>query len=141
MCDRGFVSALVVGGLLAACGGGGGGGGGNPTDPPPPGGGTVVTVELDEFTFQPRSVTVEPGQRVRWVLRGSDTTHTVTALDGSFDSGFAFNTPGATFERAFTEADRGTTFNYNCASHADCCDMKGSVRVGSNAPPPNPGYE
>jgi plastocyanin len=137
MCDRGLVSALVVGGLLAACGGGGGG---YPTAPNPPGGGAVVTVELEDFVYQPRSVTVEPGQTVRWILRGNDTTHTVTAIDGSFDSGFAFTAPGATFQRAFTEADRGKTFNYDCSSHTDCCDMKGSVRVGADAPPPSPGY-
>lgn len=134
--------AVVAGGLLAACsGGGGGGGGGNPTEPNPPGQPSAVTVELDEFSYSPRSVTIEPGQTVRWVMRGSDPTHTVTATDGAFDSGFVFDAPGASFQRTFSEADRGETFNYSCATHSDCCDMKGSIRVGANAPPPNPGYE
>jgi plastocyanin len=139
MSCRALVIVLTAGAILAACGGGGGGGGG-PTDPNPPGTPAVVTVQLDEFAYDPRSVTIDPGQTVRWVLGGSDPTHTVTEIDGAFDSGFAFDTPGAAFQRTFTEADRNKTFNYACATHSDCCDMKGSIRVGDTAPPPNPGY-
>ncbi|HUP42909.1 MAG TPA: metal-binding protein, partial [Thermoanaerobaculia bacterium] len=75
--------ALAAGGVLVACGGGGGGGG-TPTDPNPPSNPSVVTVELNEFAYEPRSVTIQPGQTVRWVMRGSDPTHTVTAIDGAF---------------------------------------------------------
>ena len=143
MSRRVVLFTLAAGALLVACsgGGGGGGGGGTPTDPPPPAPPQTVTIELDEFTYSPRSVTVEPGQTVRWVMRGADPTHTVTALDGAFDSGFAFDAAGDAFQHTFTEADRGKTYNYSCATHSDCCDMKGSVRVGQSAPPPNPGYE
>lgn len=131
--------AFGAGTLLAGCGGGGGGGG-SPTDPNPPSNPSVVTVELTEFAYEPRSVTIQPGQMVRWVMRGSDPTHTVSAIDGAFDSGFVFTAAGTTFERTFGEGDQNRTFNYSCATHSDCCDMKGSVRVGENAPPPNPGY-
>lgn len=137
------IQLLAIAAFLVACGGGGGGGGGSdgPTaPPPPPPGGSVVTVEVDEFSFEPRTVTIEPGQTVRWVFRGQDTTHTVTARDGAFDSGFVFQSQGDAFERTFGAADDGRTFEYSCVSHADCCDMKGSVRVGSDAPAPDPGY-
>lgn len=139
-----LVSALAVCAVLAACGGGGGGGGGGtptqPNPPNPPADPNVVTVNLSEFAFSPRQVTVDPGQTVRWVLQGTDPTHTVTALDGRFNSGAAFRSTGDTFEQTFTAADNDQTFEYRCAAHADCCDMKGSVRVGANAPQPDPGY-
>ncbi len=126
---------LAAGSVLAAtCGGGGGGG---PTAPGPVA--QTVTVELHDNSYAPRSVTIEPGDTVVWVLRGNDRTHTVTAVNGAFDSGATFTQPGATFRRTFTQA--GQTFDVRCASHAVCCNMRGSVRVGSGAPPPSPGYE
>lgn len=134
-----LVCALAACAILAACGGGGGGGGGDtPTQPPPPAG--TVTVDLTEFAFSPRRVTIEPGQTVRWVLRGSDPTHTATALGGKFDSGTAFRSTGDSFQHTFTAADNNQTFEYRCASHADCCDMKGAIRVGEDAPAPDPEY-
>ena len=138
-----LVSALAVCAVLAACGGGGGGGGGTPTQPNPPNppaDPNVVTVNLTEFDFNPRRVTVEPGQTVRWVLQGSDPTHTVTARDGKFNSGNSLRNPGDSFEHTFTAADNDQTFEYSCATHSDCCDMKGSVLVGSGAPAPDPEY-
>ena len=47
----------------------------------------------------------------------------------------------AAFERTFGSEDDGRTFEYACTTHSDCCDMKGSIRVGVSAPPPAPGYE
>lgn len=129
---------LLSAGLLLACGGGSDGGGESPTAPAPPGGGSVVTIEVREHVFDPRSVTIQPGQTVRWVFRGQDPTHTATARDGAFDSGFVFRNQGDTFERRFD--GNGQTFEYFCRSHRDCCEMKGSIRVGSNAPAPDPGY-
>lgn len=134
--SRVLAAAALAAPVVIACGGGGGGS--SPTEPPPAGPKTV-TVQVTENTYQPRSVTIEPGDTVRWVMAGSDPTHTVTALDGAFDSGTTFTSPGATFERRFDQ--NNATFNYSCQAHADCCDMKGSVRVGSNAPRPSPGYE
>ena len=125
--------------LALACGGGGGGGG--PTAPPAPNPQPqAVTVELSEHSFSPKQITIQPGETVAWVMRGSDPTHTVTALNGAFDSGAVFNASGATFRRTFSAADSGRTFEYRCQAHADCCNMRGSVRVGSDAPPPGPGY-
>ncbi len=125
--------------LSLACGGGGGGN--TPSQPDdPPEGDNVVTVNLDDFEFSPRRVRVQPGQTVRFVLRGSDPTHTATAKDGRFDSGSAFDNPGDTFEVAFNAQDDDMTYEYACTSHEDCCDMRGSILVGDNAPTPDERY-
>lgn len=122
---------------LASCGGGGGngGGGGSPTEPRPQ---QTHVVQVRDNSYEPKSITVEPGDTVRWVFSGTDRTHTVTALNGAFDSGAVFTASGATFERRF---DSSGTWDYSCQAHKQCCLMQGSVRVGSNAPPPTPGYE
>jgi len=136
---------LLATGLVSlvtfACSGGGGGyGGGNsPTAPPPPSNSLVV--EIRDFEFVPKSITVNPGDTVTWRLTGSaGIGHTVTAGGGVFDSGASFNTAGATFSHTFTAADAGKTFQYYCIAHQVCCLMQGSVRVGDTAPPPPPGY-
>ena len=64
----------------------------------------------------------------------------VTANNGAFDSGFVFTQSGSTYERVFTAADENRTFEYRCVSHQGCCQMQGSVRVGTGAPDPGPGY-
>ncbi len=129
--------ALVV----VACGGGGGG---SPTEPPPPPPppptGSVTTVNVIDNEFDPRSVTVEPGETVRWVLQGNMTNHTTTEQNGRWDSGFVFTSLGASFERTFPANENGQTFLYDCVTHR-AVGMQGSVRVGSAAPPPPPGYE
>jgi plastocyanin len=101
----------------------------------------VVVVEVRDFAYAPRSVTIQPGQTVRWVRRGNDTTHTVTAVGGEFDSGFAFAAAGATFERVFPASEDGETFEYSCTSHEASHGMRGSIRVGASAPDPDPRYE
>ena len=134
------LATLTLAASLAvyACGGGGGNGGGGPTAPPPPTQPQVHIIQLNDFSYTPKSIQIEPGDTVRWVLSGADRTHTVTAVNGAFNSGVVFTAAGATFERRFDE--RGT-WDYSCQAHKDCCQMQGSVRVGSNSPPPGPGYE
>lgn len=144
MSIRSAAKVLLAFGLLVplawACGGGGGSR--TPTQPPPPPPPPTgeVSVSVEDFAFAPKTVAVEPGQTVAWRLEGSDRNHTVTAVDGSFNSGAVFTSNGATFRRTFTEADRDKTFEYRCAAHQACCAMQGSVRVGANAPPPDTGY-
>lgn len=104
------------------------------------GGGSVAVVQVLDNSFSPRQVQVQPGDTVRWVLAGAASNHTVTATNNAFDSGLTLQTQGATFERTFGQADNGRTFEYFCVSHRSCCAMQGSVRVGNNAPPPQPGY-
>ncbi len=71
----------------------------------------VVVVHMKNFAFVPDTVTIAPGQTVRWV-NDDDTPHTITASDKSFDSGnlnkkdawtYAFAKPG--------------TYAYICAYH------------------------
>ncbi len=102
--------------------------------------GDVVTVQVLDNRFDPQSLTVEPGDTVRWVLQGNALNHTVTGMNNAWDSGLVFTTQGARFELTFSEADRDQTFQYFCRSHHACCQMQGSIRVGSNAPAPDPGY-
>lgn len=136
---RAFLTSTAAAALFLALACGGGGGGGGPTAPPAPNP-QAVTVELSEHSFSPKSITIQPGETVAWVMRGSDPTHTVTALNGAFDSGAVFTASGATFRRTFSAAESGQIFEYRCQAHADCCNMRGSVRVGADAPPPGPGY-
>lgn len=125
--------------LLTACSSGSDSPSAPPPQPPPPSN-DVVEINVDDNFFEPKRVTIEPGQTVRWILRGDETNHTATARDGEFDSGFTFTSEGATFEHTFDAADDGQTFEYRCNSHQACCEMQGSVRVGENAPDPDPGY-
>jgi plastocyanin len=135
---RSMLGILSILSLLAlvSCGGGS-----SPTqnNMAPPSG-TMTTVSVGDNFFSPQSVTVNPGDTVKWVLTGSNTMHTVTDNGGAFNSGMVFTSTGATFQHTFTSADAGKTFNYICQTHAVCCGMRGAVSVGANAPPPSPGY-
>ena len=128
-----FVAMLIAVPLILSCGGGS-----SPSEPRGSGAKTVTVVVKDN-SYEPRTVTLNPGDTVRWVMQGSAPDHTATALNGAFDSGTALAAPGGVFERRFSEANQ--TFDYSCKAHKDCCDMKGSIRVGDSAPAPTPGYE
>jgi plastocyanin len=114
--------AAAVAVLLAACGGGGS----SPSaSSAPPGGSTMTSaapssagasmaaaaVHIKDFAFAPASQTVKAGETVTWTNDDS-TEHTVTADDGSFDSGRL--APGATFTHTFAAAG---TFAYHCTIH------------------------
>ena len=102
-----------------------------PVVTPAPGSGTVQVVD---FAFSPGSVDVVAGTTVTWVNTGA-ALHTVTASDGSFDSGL-LAAGGGRFSRRF-----GTpgTYPYLCGLHPS---MAGVVRVsganGATPPPPAP---
>ena len=104
----------------------------------------MVTVEVLDFSYNPKSIQINRGDTVRWVLVGTNPSHTVTALSTAFDSGFVFLNPGDTYDVTFNQDN--VTLEYSCQSHTTCCvvgqagDMKGSVLVGSGAPPPMTGY-
>src|SRR5262245_10730210 len=66
-----FGAALAIFLLVLACGGGGY----SPTESR--GGQKTVTVNVVDFAFEPRSVTINPGDTVRWVMQGSDPHHSV----------------------------------------------------------------
>ena len=82
------------------------------------GGGNAVSIV--DFNFNPGTLTVAKGATVTWTNTGA-TTHTVTADDGSFDSGHV--SAGATFSQTFATAG---TFTYHCSIHSS---MKGTITV------------
>jgi Plastocyanin len=124
--------ALAV--LVVGCGGGSGSGGGygggsqgttaaasaTTAIPPSGSGGAGAQVEVSNFSFQPSSSTVKVGEKVTWTNKDS-TTHTVTADDGSFDSGDL--APGATFSHTFSKAG---SVAYHCKIHSS---MHGTIVV------------
>jgi hypothetical protein len=61
--------------------------------------------------FAPSQIDVLPGETVTWTNM-SERTHTVTADDGSFDSGFLSG--GDSFKRRFTAPG---AYSYHCAIH------------------------
>jgi plastocyanin len=98
-------------------------------------------VKIVDFGFSPKSITIRAGETVTWTNTGAR-DHTVTAVDGSFDSGTlssgdayanVFHVPGA--------------FRYRCEIHPT--RMTGTVIVeaapktptpsGSSPPTPPPG--
>lgn len=87
-----------------------------PTQPPP----AAVTVHIKNFAYVPASVTVKPGDTVRFV-NDDDPAHTVTASDGSFDSGYLAKGDG--WSHTFAN---GGTYAYYCAYHTY---MKATVVV------------
>ncbi len=130
---------LILG--VSSCGGGGSGGSSSPpTEPPSPVGPNTVVVGVQDFEFDPKSVTINPGDTVRWVFDGQDKTHTSTAKNMTWDSQFVFQQVGDVFEWTSTASDDGKTFEYKCVTHENSHEMKGSIRVGATAPDPSPGY-
>ena len=91
---------------------------------------SLGNVQIVDFLYSPRSITVKPGASLRFV--NADTApHTVTAVDGSFDSGFMAK--GVAYSRTFATPG---TYDYFCEFHPE---MTGSVRVVDAtgvAPPP-----
>lgn len=86
----------------------------------PASGGSGTAASIIDYAFSPASITVKAGSAVTWTNTGS-APHTVTADDGSFDSGSLAN--GATFSHTFAKAG---TFTFHCAIHST---MKGTVVV------------
>lgn len=85
----------------------------------------TVGVTVADNTFTPGSVTVTAGDTVVWTDSGAR-PHTVTADDGSFDSGTL--STGATFSRTF---DTPGTIPYFCKIHgaAGGIGMSGTIVV------------
>ena len=79
------------------------------------------SVDIGDNFFDPPDVAVEPGSTITWTNNG-DEPHTVTADDGSFDSGRL--NPGDSYTVAF--GGQGTV-TYHCEIHPE---MRGSVTVG-----------
>jgi plastocyanin len=82
---------------------------------------SATAVTISGFAFGPASISVPVGSTVTWTNQDG-TAHTVTADDGSFDSGNL--APGATFSQTF---DTPGTYTYHCAIHSS---MTGTITVG-----------
>ena len=80
----------------------------------------ATAVKIANFAFDAPSVEVAVGATVTWTNNDS-VAHTVTADDGSFDSGSIAS--GGTFSFTFTKAGTST---YHCAIHPN---MKGTIVV------------
>ena len=88
------------------------------------------------LVFSPSSVTIHPGDQVRWTF--SSAGHSTTSgspgqPNGIWDSGI--RDQGAIFTRTFNSAG---TFPYYCVPHGGCCNMVGTVVVVSETPTPTP---
>jgi plastocyanin len=119
-----LVAVLV---LVAGCGSGSGGGGATPSAPATAstssGSATAIagpTVEINNFMFTPKTLTVPVGTTVTWKFDDS-TQHTVTADDNSFTSPALGS--GQTYTHTFTSAG---TVDYHCSIHTF---MTGTVVV------------
>jgi plastocyanin len=66
---------------------------------------------VQDFLFRPARLEVASGTTVVWINRGQ-VAHTVTALDGSFDSG-----PIESGERRAITFARTGTFPFRCTPH------------------------
>lgn len=86
--------------------------------------GQSVEISVVDFAFEPETVTIPAGTTVTWRNDG-DRTHTVTADDGSFDSGRL--DPGESFSFTFTEAG---AYAYFCGFHPE---MQGTIEVTAAA--------
>src|SRR5436190_24184837 len=82
--------------------------------------GNPNTVSVKNMAFSPASLSVTSGTTVTWV-NNDEIAHTVTADDGTFDSGSI--APGNSFTHTFSSVG---TVNYHCSIHPM---MKGAVTI------------
>jgi plastocyanin len=112
-----LASVLVISLATLSCGGGS-----KKSETPTPGTPQAqqASVKIKDFEFAPSKVTIKVGGTVTWTNDGPS-AHTVTADDGSFDSGELQK--GKTFSQTF---DSTGTFSYHCSIHPS---MEGQVVV------------
>ena len=83
-------------------------------------------VSAIDNAFDASIVRIQPGQSIEWSMDGRS-PHTVTADDGSFDSGNL--DPGATYTRTFAKPG---VYSYHCTYHgAPGVGMTGIIVVGN----------
>ena len=87
---------------------------------PPAGGRDSIAAVVQDFMFRPARLEVAAGTTVVWT-NGGQVLHTVTAQDGSFDSG-----PIEAGERRSITFSRPGTFSFHCTPHPF---MRGEVVV------------
>jgi FtsP/CotA-like multicopper oxidase with cupredoxin domain len=87
-----------------------------------------VRADIVDNRFQPARLTVTVGTTVTWSNRGNN-AHTVTALDGSWDSGMLLH--GDQFSHTFTGPG---TYRFICRQHL-LQGMGGAITVEEQPPP------
>jgi len=94
------------------------------------------TVSVKDNLFEPKTITVNGGDTVTWQYAGQN-EHTVTADDGSFDSGDLKTGEKTSFSFTFTKSG---TFAYHCKYHggAGGQGMSGVVMVQAGGAPVAP---
>jgi LPXTG-motif cell wall-anchored protein len=90
-------------------------------------------VAVKDNMFDPKTITVNAGDTVTWKIDGQN-EHTVTADDGSFDSGDLKAGEKTTFTFTFPKAG---TFAYHCKYHG-AAGMVGTVEVKAAGAPAAP---
>ena len=80
-----------------------------------------ATISMKNSVFSPDSLVVSVNSTVTWI-NDDDMVHTVTADNGSFNSGDI--APGSRFTYTFSNAG---TYNYHCMHHSG---MTGVVMAG-----------
>jgi len=87
------------------------------------------SVTINNYQYTPKSIAVKPGATITWTNKQADDNHTVTADNGSFDTG-VINKAGGTASLTFNTAG---TFTYHCKIHST---MHGTVVVSASAVEP-----
>jgi len=82
--------------------------------------GSGRTVKADNFDFEPKTATIEQGERVTW--KNVEGTHTVTLKNGTFDKAISGD------EKVSRKFQHSGTFRYYCRFHKDQ-GMRGKVVV------------
>jgi plastocyanin len=82
-----------------------------------------TSVSIEDFYFEPSEAAIQPGDTITWTNEGNH-PHTVTADDGSFDSGTL--QPGESYSHTFQSPGM---VPYHCSIHPF---MTGSVSVGQS---------
>jgi plastocyanin len=96
----------------------------------------TVTVGNNCFCFSPATVTIHPGDTVRWTWSSSghsSTSGSPGSPNGIWDSGII--NQGAVFTHTFNTVG---SFPYYCTVHGGCCGMLGTVTVANPSPTPTP---
>jgi plastocyanin len=115
-----ILTLAACGGGTGPYGGGSGGGGGSPPPPPPRGNEISATPSL---TFNPRQVTINPGEEV--VFEFGSVAHNVTfdAPDAETPADIPGNNSNKSVDRTFTTSG---TYRFHCTIHPG---MTGSIVV------------
>jgi plastocyanin len=112
---KGILLLLFVSAVFVYCSKSNGYGSGSMTNAP-----ATTAVSIKDMAFSPASLSVSAGTTVTWTNNDA-IAHTVTADDGSYDSGNI--PPGSRYSKVFSTAG---TFAYHCTIHPM---MKATVTV------------